>query len=88
MPQEPIHVEKSEEEQQKWIKVREDEGVDVFDILGFDFICMVSEMVGKRICDTPRNETLGEDWNQLPPLPQEPLGIHPLLAHDMSSIMD
>lgn len=53
------------------------EGEDVFDILDFDFILVGTELVGEKIGDTPQNDPLGEDWNQLPPLPQEPLVFLP-----------
>ena len=39
-----------------------------------------TDMVGEVIRDNPRNKPLWEDWNQLPPLSQGPLGIPPLLA--------
>ena len=53
----------------------EGEGADVFNLLKFDFMPVGTKMVGEKIRDTPTSEPLGEDWNQMPPLPQGPLGI-------------
>lgn len=53
----------------------ESEGADIFYLSYFDFMSVGTKMVGEKIRDTPKNDPLGEDWNQLPPLPQGPLGI-------------
>ena len=45
------------------------EGKDILDLLDFNFILVETNMVGEKIRDTPTNEPLGEDWNQLPCLP-------------------
>ena len=87
-PQEAIQVETSKEEEQNWIKEMEGEKADIFDISYFSFMPMVTEMVGKRTPNNPQNELLGEDWNQLPPLPQGSLGVSPPTTQDTSSIMD
>ena len=47
----------------------EGEGEFFFDLTDFDFMSVVINMVGVKIRDTLRNDPLGEDWNQLPPLP-------------------
>ena len=50
---------------------------DVVDLSNFNFIPLGTEIVGEKIKHTPMSEPLGEDWNQLSPLPQGPLGIPP-----------
>lgn len=74
-PKDPIQVSTSEDEQHNWIMEMESEGIDIFDLLEFDFIPLGTKMVGEKIQDTPMSEALGEDWNQLPHLPQGPLRI-------------
>ena len=58
--------------------------IDVFDLLDFDFMHVITKMVGEKIHDTPTSQSLGEDWNQLPPLPQGPLDLPPLTSQDFS----
>ena len=55
----------------------EGQETNVFDLSNFDFMPVGNEMVGENIRDTPTNESLGEDLNQFPPLPQGPLHIPP-----------
>ena len=61
IPQEPIHIEALEEEQEREITEMERERIDVFENLDFNFMPLGIEMVGERIQDTPHNESLGED---------------------------
>lgn len=72
---EPILVETSEDEHQKWIAKMEGEGTNAFDLLYFYCMLVGTEIVDEKITDTPTNEPLRDDWNQFPPLPQGPLGI-------------
>ena len=56
--------------------------MNVFNLSNFDLMLVGTEMVGEKIRDTPRSESLGEDWSQMPPLPQGPLCIPlPLSQH-------
>ena len=48
---------------------------DVFNLYNIDFIPIGTKIVGKKIRDTPTSELIGEDLNQMSPLPQGPLGI-------------
>ena len=56
---------------------------DVFDLSDFDLMSVGIEMVVEKIQDTLTSQSLGEDWNQLPPLPQGPLDLPPLPSQDL-----
>ena len=62
----------------------ESEGNGMFNLSYFDFILVGTKLVGEKTRDTLMSESLGEDWNQLPPLPQGPLGIPPSPSQDMA----
>ena len=68
-PKELIQVTTSKDEKQQWITDMEGHQTDVFDLLNFDFMPVGTKMVGEKIQDTLTSQSLGEDWNQLPPLP-------------------
>lgn len=86
IPQDLVHVDTSEEDQQKWIEEMEGEGVNIIGILDFDFMFVGNKMVGEKIYETPWNEPLGKDWNQLPHLSQGLIGIPPPSSQDLSLV--
>lgn len=55
----------------------EGDGFDVFFLSEFDFMGSLTHLEEGLIRDTPCKKSLGEDWNQFPPLPQGPMGIPP-----------
>lgn len=62
----------------------ESEGTNIFDLFNFNFMLVSIKTVGEKIRNNPMSDPLGEDWNQLPPLPQGPLGIPPPPSQDMA----
>ena len=77
IPTQPIQVTTLEDELQKWIDKQDDQGVDVFKMLDFDFMSIDIEFIGDKIRDTQTNQPLEENWSQLPSSPQGPLGSPP-----------
>lgn len=55
---------------QQWIDGKHVEGIDVFEMLDFDFMPMETELVGDKIKDTLTNQPQQEDWNKMPPMSQ------------------
>ena len=55
-----------EDELQKWIDKQDDQGVDVFKMLDFDFTPIVTILIGEKIRDTSKNQLLEKDWSQFP----------------------
>ena len=45
-----------EDELQYWIDKQEDQGVDVFKMLDFDFMPLGTKLVGNQIRDIPTNQ--------------------------------
>ena len=52
----------------------------------FDFMPIGTKLIGNKIRDTPMNQPLEEDWSQLPPFLQGPLGASPSPSQDLSFI--
>ena len=55
----------------------EGHGSNFFDLSKFDLMPIRNNLEGGVTKDTPHMESLGEDWEWLHPLLQEPMGIPP-----------
>ena len=70
----PVELSSSEDEVQRWVNEKSEQGEDVFSIA--DFMPVGTELVGDKIRDTPIVEPQQEEWTQRPPDAQD-FGIAP-----------